>query len=61
MGIDALILKWTIQTIISEYKCSQNALKMLFGKTKFWIHAFQNSKADMAKRTVSKCKHLKCA
>ena len=30
MDINALILKWTIQTIILEYKYSQNAVKMLF-------------------------------
>ena len=29
MDINILILKLTIQTIILEYKCSQNALKML--------------------------------
>ena len=42
MDIDALILKWAIQLIILEWKYSQNALKMLFGKTNFKMHAFQN-------------------
>ena len=51
MNMDGLILKWTI---ILEYKYSQNKLKMfskwvenivwiLFGKTNFKIHAFQNN------------------
>ena len=35
--IDALTLKWAIQIVILEciWKCSQNELKILFGKKKF--------------------------
>ena len=38
MDIDTLILKWIIQTIILECKCSQNAMKMLlkWAKNAIW-------------------------
>ena len=45
-------------------KCAQNTVKNvlnMFGKPELWMHVFQNSKADVTKRTVSKCVYLKCA
>ena len=47
-------------------KCTQNAvqnaLKILFGKTDFKMHVFQNGKMvkfDVTKQTIFKCAHRK--
>ena len=48
-----LVWKWNIyfnfemdnpNSHFRVYLCSQNTLKILFGKTKFWMHAFLNGK-----------------
>ena len=62
MSINALILKWAIQTIILEYKYPQNAIKILFKmrskcclvKQNFGCMHFKIVKTDVAKQNVFK-------